>query len=381
MASITKIKRKGGTAYRIEFFDVKRKFIRLSTNYKVRTAQAVKEAVERLVTIRNNGLVFDKKTVDIIDNFPPEIVDKLSEVGLLASKTRPRLGEIWDRFNNLPERKEATAITYRTAAARFFREFDREETSDEITLERAQVWRAGLAATLAPATVASTVTRVRTVFKWAVENGHSEDNPFLKVEKGSFVNKERERFITPNEYERLLTACPCLEWRVIIALCRIGGLRNPSEVMGVKWADIDFQAGRFWVTSPKTARFNDKAGRLVPLFPPLRAELERLEAERENGDIYVISRNRGDKLSMRYPFKRIITLAGLEEWPRLFHNMRGSRSNELFSSYPAHVAAYWLGHSPRTAMTHYLYPLESDYRRAISGGGISGGSGGKLTEI
>ncbi|MDO5554348.1 MAG: tyrosine-type recombinase/integrase [Planctomycetia bacterium] len=378
MASITKVKRKNGTAFRIEFFDGKRQFIRLSTHYNERTAQAVKNVVERILSIRENGLLIDKKTVSLITSLSEEIREKLSEVGLLEERQKmPCLGELWERYLEAnKDKKASTLVTYRTAKVRFFTLFDPNETPDKITLERAQQWRAGLVKILAPATVASTVTRVRTVFKWAIETGLSEDNPFLKVEKGSFVNKDNERFITPNEYERLLTACPGAEWRALLALCRVGGLRTPSETMALKWADIDFETGRFWVTSPKTERHEGKAGRLVPLFPKLREELERLAKERKPGDIYVITYNRGDNQTLRFPFRKIISRAGLERWPRLFHNLRGSRSNELYREYPATVAAYWLGHSPRTAISHYLHPLESDYQQAIKdSGGENGGKG------
>ncbi|MDO5577084.1 MAG: hypothetical protein Q4F84_08390 [Fibrobacter sp.] len=77
-----------------------------------------------------------------------------------------------------------------------------------------------------PAAVCGTPGRYRTVFQWSVKKGYLEKNPFLEVEeveKGSYVNKSRERFISLETYQRLLDACPDQEWRVIIALCRIGG--------------------------------------------------------------------------------------------------------------------------------------------------------------
>jgi hypothetical protein len=47
---------------------------------------------------------------------------------------------------------------------------------------------------------------------------------------------------------RVLDACPDVEWRVIIALTRFGGLRVPAEVQTLGWTDIDWESNR-WCTT------------------------------------------------------------------------------------------------------------------------------------
>ena len=66
------------------------------------------------------------------------------------------------------------------------------------------------------------------------------------------MNPERERFVTREETAKLLGACRNIDWRAIVALCRFGGLRCPSEVLTLKWADVDWENGRFRIHSPKT---------------------------------------------------------------------------------------------------------------------------------
>jgi hypothetical protein len=51
-------------------------------------------------------------------------------------------------------------------------------------------------------------------------------------------------------------------------------------------------------------------------------------------------------------------------WPKLFQNLRASRTTELAAEYPAHVAAYWLGHSTLVASKHYWQVTDADYERA-----------------
>ena len=74
-------------------------------------------------------------------------------------------------------------------------------------------------------------------------------------------------------------ACPNTDWRTIVALCRYGGLRCPSEVLTLKWADVDWEHGRFRVHSPKTEHHPGKEVREVPLFPELR-EFSKKHARR-----------------------------------------------------------------------------------------------------
>ena len=122
-----------------------------------------------------------------------------------------------------------------------------------------------------------------------------------------------------------------------MALSRYGGLRCPSEVLSLRWQDIDWEYGKMRVTSPKTEHHPGKASRMVPLFPELRPYLEEAFDAAPEGTIYVVERYRAASMgpsgwrncNLRTQFERIIAKAGLEPWPRLFHNMRASRETEL----------------------------------------------------
>jgi hypothetical protein len=110
------------------------------------------------------------------------------------------------------------------------------------------------------------------------------------------------------------------------------------------------------------------------LFPELAAVLtEAFEAAPE-GAVYVVAdntyREAADTLggwrncNLRTQFGRIIERAGLEPWPRLFHNLRASRETELAREYPVHVVTAWLGNTPKIALKHYLMTTDSDFQKA-----------------
>jgi integrase len=127
------------------------------------------------------------------------------------------------------------------------------------------------------------------VFNWAVDHDWLTKNPMKKIPNGSFINRENDRIVTMEEYAKLLYACPNQEWRSIIALAKIGGLRCPSELQQLRWSDVDWTGNRFLVRSPKTERHEGHQERLVPLFPELRAELERhYSLDETKGNEFVI---------------------------------------------------------------------------------------------
>jgi integrase len=42
-------------------------------------------------------------------------------------------------------------------------------------------------------------------------------------------------------------------WRVIIGLSRYGGLRTPSEMLSLRWSDIDWEQNGMSVPEPRVA--------------------------------------------------------------------------------------------------------------------------------
>ncbi|MFO0899997.1 MAG: site-specific integrase [Pirellulales bacterium] len=92
-------------------------------------------------------------------------------------------------------------------------------------------------------------------------------DPFFDM-KGCAVkaNKSREHFVDRATAQAVLDACPDAEWRLIFALARFGGLRIPSELLALRWGDIDWARDRFTVHSSKTEHHEGGGVRVVPMF-------------------------------------------------------------------------------------------------------------------
>ena len=228
---------------------------------------------------------------------------------------------------------------------------------------------------LAPMTIRKRLQFATMVFRAAVRQRLIVDSPFTGVTvKGTMPN--RERFVTQDETRRLLIACPNHHWRSVISLARYGGLRCPSEVLSLRWEDIDWAGGKILVTSPKTEHHPGKGTRRIPLFPELKAVLDEALNLADKDAVYVVDESmrkacRGPggwmNVNLRTTFLKIIKRAGLAQWPRLFHNLRSSRQTELAETFPAHVVCDWLGNSEAVAMKHYLQTTDDHFSRAAGG--------------
>src|SRR5262249_27618413 len=209
-----------------------------------------------------------------------------------------------------------------------------------------------------------------------------DENPFSEVKIPTANVSARQRFIGRDAVQKLLdTANPT--WRIIVALCRYGGLRCPSEVLSLEWRHVDWERNRITVPSPKTDRYDGKDSRTIPLFAELRPFLEEAFELAEPGQSYVVSGNHLAKAQgpngwrnckLRTAFGKLVKRAGLKPWPRLFHNLRSSRETELLESFPVHVVAMWMGHDAKVSLKHYAQVTEEHFERA-TGGAKSGAQG------
>ena len=216
---------------------------------------------------------------------------------------------------------------------------------------------------LAGYTVHKRIKAARYMFADLLRRGIIDVNPFANVKHNAAGIKDRQRFISLADAAKLIEAAPNTDWKAIIALSRFGGLRCPSETLSLKWVDIDWEKGRVCVPCIKTEGIG-KAYRVMPLFPELHKVLLDALHQAPVGAEYVIGNpvyraaamgaDGWKNANLRTTFRKIVKRAGLEPWPRLFHNLRASRETELAERYPIQNVTSWLGNTPAVALKHYI---------------------------
>ncbi len=347
--------------------DGKRKTIRLG-KATAKQATAFKVKVEALIGQTITG-VADDEVSRWLAGLDAEMYGRLAAVGL----ARPRacdgqtLGALIDGYiaGRKADAKPRTLINLDQARKRLVTFFGADKPIRDITeADAEEFYRSQLAEGLAMNTVRRTCGRAKQFLRFAVRKRLLSSNPFADLKTTVGGNPERKFFVTVELARKVLDACPNGEWRLIFALCRYGGLRCPSEVLALRWRDIDWERSRFTIRSAKTEHHDGKDRRIVPIFPELLPHLADAFDRAEPGQEYVITRCRDDGVNLRQQLGRIVGRAGLVPWPKLFHNLRASRQTELAERYPIHVVCAWLGNSTAIANEHYLQVTENHYESA-----------------
>lgn len=331
-------------------------------------ADAIKLRVEALLAARDSGVI-PPDTAAWLASLSDKAHQRLARLGLVSARPKAAnvtLAGLLDRYFGTLDVKSGTRTTYAQARRSLEARFGVTKSIAAITTLDADEWRQALLDEgLADATVSKRVKVARAAFRRAVRWGMIPANPFEGVKAGAMTNTDRQRFITREQAEAVLAACPDAEWRLLFALSRFGGLRCPSETLSLTWADVDWDRGRIRVPSPKTAR-QGKSERVIPLFPELRPLLLDAFEQAAPGAEHVITRYRSTSANLRTQLNRIIRRAGLAPWPRPFHNLRASAQTELAARFPGHVVCGWLGNSEAVAQAHYLQIRESDFAAALA---------------
>ncbi|MBM4026752.1 MAG: integrase [Planctomycetes bacterium] len=360
---------KRGSRLRILFvdWDGKRRTLRLG-KLSINQARLAKVKVQALLDSRFVGRL-DPDTEQWLANLPDRMHARLVAAGLTDARSGPvavAVGRLCEQYvTDRTDVKTNTANVYRHTGANLVGHFGADKPIVEITEYDAEQWRRYLAKEgLSEATIRKRCGVAKQIFATAVKRKLIKDNPFTCLKSAAIGNKVREYFITQEDTRKLLDACPDSQWRLIIALARFGGLRCPSEVFGLKVSDIDWARSRFLVHASKTARYEGKESRWVPLFPELLPYLRQAFEAAEPGDGYLVTAYRRHSGNLRTRLLRIIKRAGLAPWPRLFQNMRSSRETELAQEHPLHVVVAWIGNSQLVAQKHYLQVRDSDFEKA-----------------
>lgn len=370
MAALSK--RKNGTRF-IQFTDEngRRPVINLGKISK-RQAEAIHTRVERLLAARSAELPLDSETSAWVGSLSGQMRERLAKAGLIEQRESYTLKAFIDDYlKRRTDIKPRTRYKLQECGDRLCEFFGAERRLDSITKSEAvDHHRWLLESGLAPNTAKRLSGRAKQIFADALERELISKNPFKSKSVPTNVtpNKERLFYVTREMIAKVLDACPTTEWKVIIGLARFGGLRCPSEVVPLKWEDIDWERGRLTVTSPKTEHHPNGASRQCPLFPELRELLSEWQAECGQNTGPVVTRYRKADQNLGTTFKRFIRLAGLEPWPKPFQNCRSTRETELVEvGHPTHAVCQWLGNSEIIAQKFYLQVTDEHFARAAEG--------------
>jgi len=385
MASIRK--EPGRNGFRISFYGLdKRKRSIWLGGFSKRQAETVKGQIEHLLTAKGAGVAVDVHTAQWLGSIGRELRDKLLKAELIEPTADDRgpvtLGPFLEGYiNSRRDVKDSTAATYRKTITALVDYFGADRRLDLITAGDAELWRIEQATNgnqrdqrkdMADNSVRRRTGLARQFFRHAVKRKLIADNPFDGLAAAVRGNVKRQQFVPAETIYAALKYVACPQLRAVIALSRFGGLRTPSETLELAWQDVDLTSRRLTVRAPKTEHFEDGGIRFCPIFDELYPFLSELQDAVKPGidcpmSSPVITRWTSSAQNLRTPFLKVLRRAGINAWPKLFHNMRATRQTELLAQFPAKDVCEWLGNSQAVAMKHYAMPTDDSFQRAICG--------------
>jgi len=363
--------------------DGRKKAIHLGNTPK-KSVESLKVLVEELLVARKTGRPSEPHTIRKVQSLHPAVRERLENLELLdgLGGGSRRLGEfITEYVKSRTSVKPATKEIWRQGENSLIAYFGKDMPLNKLTPGDADEYLEHLrGTTLAPMTIKKRLQFAKKIFRAAARKKLIFLDPFYDVSYTA-TKPDKGFFVTAKMTAKLLDACPDHNWRMIVLLCRYGGLRCPSEVLSLRWQDILWDQNKIVVPSPKTEHHPGKDTRVIPLFPELRGQLRECFESAPAGAVYVIDsgyRKRAmgkdgwRNCNMRTQFERIVKHAGLQKWPRLFHNLRSSRQTELAETFPSHVVCAWLGNSEKIAREHY-YQITDEHFATASGTRMAAG--------
>lgn len=195
------------------------------------------------------------------------------------------------------------------------------------------------------------------MFNYAFNEDLIMFNPFDRLKGAAREPDKNWKHVSLEELDKLLDACPSWEWKSLIALCRLAGLRR-GEALNLNWSDIDWQNHWLTIIVQKTGR-----QRIVPVKPKLyELLLDAFErAEECEQRVCPISRH-----SLWRNFQSIRKRAELPRWKDAFKVMRRNCETDWAQVYPQYAVSTWIGHGIEVSARHYLQVLEELYEKVAA---------------
>jgi integrase len=376
MAYLRSRKGRRGTTWEVLFYITppKRHTVRLG-RVSARIAQTATSRIESLVAAKVAGHSLDAETASWVASLHNTIHQRLYRAGLVEPRIRTEhdgrpvvlLADQVERYiHSRAALKPNTVRNYKTTKRLLVEHFGGNQPIRAINAGHAKDYREWLLMRYARATVAREIKRARQFFEYAKDCGSIDVNPFAKVKAGSQKNTKRKAFVSGDVAAKVLEAFPDNLWRLAFVLTRFGGLRIPSEISRLTWADIDWERRCFTLHVPKKEHLDGHETRVVPIFPEIEPYLRQAFDEAPTGSLHVLPKRFHSEGYIYAGVLRAVERASVPKWPKLLVNLRASRETELMLREPAHLVHAWLGNSKEVAEDHYLMVTPEDVLRAAS---------------
>ena len=335
-------------------------------------AERFAERIDQIIMHNRLGDPLTREIIEWLSLLDEEIIARLDALHLLRNWDRPKaapsINAIWTAYvESRTDFADSTIKGFGTAWKHVEKAFGG-RAIDSITVADALQFARDTAECCEASHARKIVQRLRQVFTYAINDRRLKENPFEDVGVKMSKDKSRQQYVPQDVAETVLDQFTHLEARCIFALARWCGLRVPHEPLSLEWNHVDWERERLIIPNETKTGF-----RVVPLFQTPLEELGQLRDAAADGATHIFTRARSSAATTwRGWLETAIAAAKVEQWQKLWVNLRASCRTDLEERFPSHVCDAWLGHSYRVAKDHYLQVLPSHWETAkLSGAAAS----------
>lgn len=205
----------------------------------------MKVKVEALHALKVSNLPLDAETAAWVKGIGDDLAGKLSAIGLIPKGVSSTVCVILADYleQRRGDSKPATAVTIHRVVADLIAFLGTNTDMRAVTVEHAEGFKRHYQdKQLAPATTYRRLNMAKMLFGHALWLMLVTANPFADVRSKNHNPPERRHYISPADTATLIEAANPTG-RAILALARFGGLRCPSEVLTLKWENVNLATG------------------------------------------------------------------------------------------------------------------------------------------
>ena len=338
-----------------------------------RLAESHAGHIEKLVSSLAGGFEADQEHYRWAGEQRPRVIMQLVKLELIPpqkpvepipeSDPVPTLADWFSQYIENRPGSDGTKAVWNRAKNSAVKFFGKDRRIDAITTGEAMTWAESMQRgkkKFAEATARKTLAITRQVFRRAVKFKHITENPFQDEDLKTTVGHREKDYIDVPTIQQVLDVIPSAEWRAVVVFARFAGMRVQSELRLLRWSDIQWNANRFVVRSPKT-----KSVRRVPIFPEIKQALEDLLPITGDSE-FVLGRRLKTKNNWGTPLMKMVVRAGIPSWSAVFNSLRASGEIDIARTYGLQCATEWVGNSVQVALKHYVRSTDADFERAAN---------------
>lgn len=329
-------------------------------------AQKIGKHFEALKVAADTGAELPKATQDWVGQIGPKLRAQIASAGLLGMSEAPsKLGAFCDfYFESRTDWAKSTLQRWQNLKKHLCSQFDEHRDVATITEADAESFaRWARSHFKSQSHSGKIIADCRQIFTVAKKFRLIHLNPFHEgINSSQPVDQSRNTYVSEEQIDKLI-ASATTEFAAVIASARYGGVRIPSEVLSMKWTDIDWDKRQIVIHDKKR-----KKDKVLPLFPKWDAALSKLWQESPEGQEYVFNHCRASaNKTYRKDLEQLIKRNKLEQWPKLWVTMRASRETDLKAMYPGahHVVHDWIGNSQKVSEKHYDRITPEHFAKAL----------------